>query len=107
VDGDADAEGEGGLALGDVVVADAVGAVGGHPELRVEPVEGLLGGPLGWPVMVVVEPVAMVQVVGQVGIAVGPGADLGVVGGQVGGGVAVPPVIRVELAGLGGQLGLV
>jgi hypothetical protein len=31
VDGHADAEGEGGLALGDVAVADAVSAVGGHP----------------------------------------------------------------------------
>ena len=42
VDSDADPEGEGGLALGDVAVADAVGAVSGHPEGGVEPVEGLL-----------------------------------------------------------------
>ena len=43
VDGHPDAEGEGGLALGDVAVADAVGAVGGDAEVGVEPVEGLLG----------------------------------------------------------------
>jgi hypothetical protein len=52
VDGHADAEGEGGLALLDVAVANAVSAVGGHPELGVEPVEGLFVGPLGWPVVV-------------------------------------------------------
>ena len=46
VDGDPHPEGEGGLALVDVVVADTVGAVGRDAELRVEPVEGLLGGPL-------------------------------------------------------------
>jgi hypothetical protein len=57
VDGHADAEGEGGLAPGDVAVADAVGAVSGHPELGVEPVEGLLAGRLGWPVVVRVDPV--------------------------------------------------
>ena len=54
VDGDPDPEGEGGLALGDVAVADAVGAVGGDAEGGIEPVEGLLAGPLGWPVVVVV-----------------------------------------------------
>ena len=32
VDSDADAEGQGGLALGEVAVADAVGAVGGDAE---------------------------------------------------------------------------
>ena len=63
MDGHADAEGEGGLALGDVVVADAVGAVGGDAEVGVEPVEGLLAGPLGWPV-VVVDPVVGVRLVG-------------------------------------------
>jgi len=47
VDGHADAEGQGGLALGEVAVADAVGAVGGNPEGRIEPVEGLLDGRLG------------------------------------------------------------
>ena len=47
MDGHADAEGEGGLALGDVAVADAVGAVGGDAEGGVEPVEGLLAGPAG------------------------------------------------------------
>ena len=39
VDGYADAEGEGGLALGDVAVADVVRAVGGDAEGGVEPVE--------------------------------------------------------------------
>jgi hypothetical protein len=47
VDGHPDAEGEGGLALGDVAVADWVGAVGADAEGRVESVEGLLAGPLG------------------------------------------------------------
>jgi hypothetical protein len=45
----------------DVVVADAVSAVGGHAKVRVQPVEGLLGGPLGRRVVVVVvDPVAWV-----------------------------------------------
>jgi hypothetical protein len=66
VDGHADAEGEGGLALGNVAVADAVGAVGGDAEGGVQPVEGLLAGPLGWPVVVVVvvDPVVGVELVG-------------------------------------------
>jgi hypothetical protein len=63
VDGHPDAEGEGGLALGDVAVADAVGVVGGDAEGGIEPVEGLLAGPFGWPV-VVVDPVAVVELVG-------------------------------------------
>jgi hypothetical protein len=85
MDSDADARGEGGLALGDVAVADAVSAVGGDAEGGIESVEGLLGCPLGRPLMVVVvDPVAVVQMVGQVGCAVRPGHDLGVVGGQVG-----------------------
>ena len=42
-----DAMGQGGLALGDVTVADAVGAVGGDAEGGIEPVEGLLAGRLG------------------------------------------------------------
>jgi hypothetical protein len=67
VDGHADAEGEGGLALLDVAVADAVGAVGGHPEGEVEPVEGLFAGRLGCPLVVVVDPVVGVQVDGLVG----------------------------------------
>jgi hypothetical protein len=33
-------------------VADAVSPVSGHPELGIESVEGLLGGPLGRPLMV-------------------------------------------------------
>jgi ATP-dependent DNA ligase len=60
VDGDADAEGDGGLTLGDIVVADGVGAVGGDAEGGVEPVEGLLGGPLGLAVVVVVDPVCTI-----------------------------------------------
>jgi hypothetical protein len=52
VNGHANAEGEGGLALGDVAVADAAGAVGGDAEGGIQPVEGLLTGPLGWPVVV-------------------------------------------------------
>ena len=47
MDGHADAEAQGGLALGDVAVADGVGAVGGDAEAGVQPVEGLLAGPLG------------------------------------------------------------
>jgi hypothetical protein len=107
------AERQGALALGEVVVADAVGAVGGDAEAGVEPLEGLLGGPLGRPVVVVVDPVAMVQLVGQIGVVVKPGADLGMVGGQVGDGmrvgdgVRVGPIVGVELAGLGGQLMIV
>jgi hypothetical protein len=65
-----DAEGQGGLALGDVAVADVARVVGRDPEGGVEPVKGLLGGPLvGW-VGVVVDPVSVVQVVG-------PGTDAG------------------------------
>jgi hypothetical protein len=63
------------LALGDVAVADAVRAVGGDPEGRVEPVEGLLGvadrGPLEVGVGMVVDPVAMVELVGQEGLSSG------------------------------------
>ena len=59
MDGDADAEGQGGLALVDVVVADGVVAVDGDAEAGVEPVEGLLGGALR---------VAVPQLVGQVGV---------------------------------------
>jgi hypothetical protein len=44
---DGHSEGEGGLALLDVAVADAVRAVGGHPEVGVEPGEGLLASLLG------------------------------------------------------------
>jgi hypothetical protein len=41
------------FALLEVVVADSVGAVSGHAEGGVEPVEGLLGGPLAGGVGVV------------------------------------------------------
>jgi hypothetical protein len=44
MDSDPDPEGEGGLALGEVAVAEAVGAVGGDAEGGIEPVEGLLAG---------------------------------------------------------------
>ena len=54
---------EGGLALGDVAVADVVGAVSGDAEGGIEPVEGLFAGPLGWPV-VVVDPVVRVRLEG-------------------------------------------
>jgi hypothetical protein len=112
VDSDADAEGEGGLALGEVAVADAVRAVGGDAEGGIQPVEGLLGvanrGPLVVVVVggvgVVVDPVAVVQVVGQLRVVVGPGPHLGVVGGQMSHGVTVGPVVGVKLEGLGGQL---
>jgi hypothetical protein len=77
VDGDADPQGEGGLALGDVAVADTVGTVGGNPEVRVELVEGLLGGPLGRDVGVVVDPIAVVEGVGEVGVVVGPARSWG------------------------------
>jgi hypothetical protein len=99
VDGHPDAERQGALALGDVAVADAVRAVGGDSEVGVEPVEVLLGGSFPGGMRVVVVPVAMVELVGEVGVAVGPGADLG-----VGGGVAVAPVVGVEVAGLGGEI---
>jgi hypothetical protein len=42
VDRDPDSQGERDLALGEVVVADGVGAVGGDAEVGVEPVEGSL-----------------------------------------------------------------
>jgi hypothetical protein len=47
VDGHPNPQGEGDLALGEVAVADPVGAVGGDAEGGIEPVEGLLAGPLG------------------------------------------------------------
>jgi hypothetical protein len=62
VDRHPDAEGQGGLALGDIVVADPVGAVGGDAEAGVEPVEGLLGGANDLP------GVAVSQLAGQVGV---------------------------------------
>ena len=44
--------------------ARPVGAVGGHPELGVEPVEGLFAGRLGCPLVVVVDPVVGVRLEG-------------------------------------------
>jgi hypothetical protein len=68
VDGDADAEGQGVLALLEVAVADAVGAVGGDAVLRVELVEGLFGVALGiGPVDV---GVAVVELVVEAGVVV-------------------------------------
>ena len=66
MDGHPDAEGEGGLTVLDVAVADAVGAVGGDTEGGIEPVEGLLGSSLGRPV-VVVDPVVGLGPEGLVG----------------------------------------
>ena len=63
MDGHPDPQCQGGLALGDVAVADGVGAVGGDTEGGIQPVEGLLAGPLGWPV-VVMNPVAVVELEG-------------------------------------------
>jgi hypothetical protein len=105
MDGHPDAQGESSLALGDVALADVVRAGVGDPEGGVELVGGLLGGPLGRPV-VVFDPGPVVQVVGQVGVVVGPGAHLRVVG-QVGDGMPVAPVVGVNHEGLGGQLLLV
>jgi hypothetical protein len=53
VDGHPNPERQSTLALGDVAVADAIGVVGGDAEGGIEPVKGLLAGPLGWPVVVV------------------------------------------------------
>jgi hypothetical protein len=94
VDGHPDPEGEGGLALLGVVVAEAMRAVGGHAELGVEPVKGPLGGPLAERMVVGVVPVAVVQLMGQIGVALGPGTHLRMLDGQVGDGVAVGPVPR-------------
>jgi hypothetical protein len=107
--GDAHAQGQGALALLDVVVAGAVRVVGGYAEAGVELVEGPLGLSLSFAggVGVVVDPFAMVPLVGQVRVVVGPGPHLGVVAGQVGGGAALAPVVGVELQGLGGQLVIV
>jgi hypothetical protein len=107
VDGHPHAQGEGGLAVLDRLAAVGVVVVGGDTELGVEPVEGLLGGPPAGGVGMVVVPVVMVELVGPVGVVLGPGAHLGVVGGQVGDGMALLPVVGVELEGLGGQLLLV
>jgi hypothetical protein len=52
-------------------VADAVGAVGGDAEGGVELVEGLLAGPFGWPVVVVMDPVVRVELGGLGGQLVG------------------------------------
>src|SRR5512133_3934107 len=53
-DGDPGAEGEGGFAVAHALVAVGAVGVGGDAEGGVELVEGLLAGPLGWPVVVVV-----------------------------------------------------
>jgi hypothetical protein len=53
--------------------------------------------------VVVVGPVAVIEVVGEVGVVVGPGLDLGMFGGQVGDGVAVLPVVGVELEASAGN----
>jgi hypothetical protein len=43
----------------------------------------------------------MVEVVGEVAITLGPGRHLRMLGGQVGDGMAVGPVVGVKLEGLG------
>ena len=48
------------------MVTDAVGAISGHPELRVEPVEGLLGVADDVPLV----GVGVVELVGQAGVVV-------------------------------------
>ena len=67
VDGDSHPEGEGGLALGDVAVADAVSPVSGHPELGVEPVKGLLGVADGVPLEI---GMAVAELIGEAGVVV-------------------------------------
>jgi hypothetical protein len=101
------AQGEGRLAVADGSAAVGVVGVGGDTELRVEAVEGPLGLCLPHWVGVVIDPVAMILLVGQVGVGLGPGPDLGVIGGQVGDSVTVAPVLWVELERLGGQLAVV
>jgi ABC-type sugar transport system ATPase subunit len=76
VDGHPDPKDQGGLALGDIAMADVVEAVGGHAEGGVEPVEGLLG---------VADAVALevgvgvAELVGQAGVVVAV-ADVQVAG---------------------------
>jgi hypothetical protein len=83
VDGHSHAEGEGGFAVADGLAAVGVVLVGGDAEVGVEPIEGPLGLDLAHRVDVVVDPVTVVQLMGQVGVAVRPGLDLGMLGGQV------------------------
>jgi hypothetical protein len=105
--GHPDPQDEGGLPVLDGAPAVGVVGVGGHAELGIEPVEGLFGVPLSGRMRVVVDLVAMVPLVGAVGVVVGPGADLGVLGGQRSDGVAVAPVAWVELESFGGELPVV
>jgi hypothetical protein len=72
MDGDADPEGEGGLAVPEGLAAVGVVLVGGDAELGVEPVEGLLGGLLVGRKLLVADPVMMVELVREAGVAVGP-----------------------------------
>jgi hypothetical protein len=65
------------------LAAVGVVLVGGDAEVGVEPIEGPLGLDLAHRVDVVVDPVTVVQLMGQVGVAVRPGLDLGMLGGQV------------------------
>src|SRR5215218_10568932 len=104
VDGHPDPECQGGFPVTDRLAAALAALVVGDAEVGVEPVEGLLGGALSRSVVAVVDPVAMVQLVWQVGVVVRPGPDLGMLDDQVGDGVVMLPVVGVELEGLGGQL---
>jgi hypothetical protein len=74
VDGHPDPEGEGGFAVADRLAAVGVVLVGGHAELGVEPVEGLLGVADGVSLGV---GVGVGELVGQAGVVVA------VAGGQV------------------------
>src|SRR5215216_6276212 len=67
VDGHPDPEGEGGFAVPDRLAAVVAALVGGHAELRVEPVEALLGVADGVPLGVGVE---VVEHMGQAGMVV-------------------------------------
>ena len=71
VHGHPHAEREGGLPILQGSLAVGVVLVGGDPVVGVDPVEGLLGSPLEGPVGVVVDPVAVVQLVRPVGVIVG------------------------------------
>jgi hypothetical protein len=80
VDGHPDPKDQGGLALGDIAMADVVEAVGGHAEGGVEPVEGLLGFADGVALEV---GVGVAEHMGEAGVVVAV-ADVKVAGEAVG-----------------------
>jgi hypothetical protein len=67
VDGHPDAQGECGFAVADGLAAVVAALVGGDTELRVEPVEGLLGVADGVPLEI---GMAVAEFVGEVGVVV-------------------------------------